>query len=91
MPDEPYIPARITIRVKKNGPYLIDLADASGVRLVDAGGAELAPEPGRSIALCRCGGSAKKPFCDKSHRSIGFCDPEPGTGADGATRAGGAP
>ena len=24
------------------------------------------------VALCRCGGSAKKPFCDGTHRSNGF-------------------
>ncbi|HSA56122.1 MAG TPA: CDGSH iron-sulfur domain-containing protein [Gemmatimonadaceae bacterium] len=79
MPDEPSIPRRspITIRVKQNGPYLIELADVPHVRIVDTAGRELTPEPGRSIALCRCGGSATKPFCDKSHRQIGFCDPTP--------------
>ena len=75
LPDEPSIPPRITIRVKRNGPYVIELPDAPRVRIVDAAGAELLPEPGRSIALCRCGGSGTKPFCDKSHRQIGFCDP----------------
>ncbi|MCL5258756.1 MAG: CDGSH iron-sulfur domain-containing protein [Firmicutes bacterium] len=27
---------------------------------------------GENVALCRCGGSATKPFCDGSHRSNGF-------------------
>ena len=67
----------ITIRVKRNGPYLIALEEAPNVVILDADGNALIPEAGRSIALCRCGGSATKPFCDKTHRDIGFCDPQP--------------
>ena len=66
----------LTIRVKRNGPYVISLEDAPNVVILDADGNVLATEPGRSIALCRCGGSATKPFCDKTHREIGFCDPD---------------
>jgi CDGSH-type Zn-finger protein len=29
-------------------------------------------EAGRAIALCRCGPSREKPFCDRSHREPGF-------------------
>ena len=65
-----------TIRVKRNGPYVIALEDAPNVVILDADGNVCVPEAGRSIALCRCGGSATKPFCDKTHRQIGFCDPE---------------
>jgi CDGSH-type Zn-finger protein len=39
-------------------------------------------EPGRdTIALCRCGKSAIKPFCDGTHKAINF---RAGTGRDGS-------
>jgi 3-phenylpropionate/trans-cinnamate dioxygenase ferredoxin subunit len=62
----------ITIRLKRNGPYVIALEDAPHVTIQDADGHVLTPEPGRSIALCRCGGSSRKPFCDATHRQNGF-------------------
>ncbi len=78
----------ITIRLKRNGPYLISLEDAAGVSIVDADGNVLIPEPGRSIALCRCGGSSNKPFCDGTHRRNGFVGnpgPRPVTPLDAQT------
>ncbi len=62
----------ITIRLKRNGPYVIAANEAAEVTVVDADGNTLVPEPGRSIALCRCGGSSTKPFCDGTHRHNGF-------------------
>ena len=55
-----------SIELRQNGPYLVKgLAD-----LRDARGGKLAAEP--VMALCRCGGSSKKPFCDGTHKKIGF-------------------
>ncbi|MBX5489710.1 MAG: CDGSH iron-sulfur domain-containing protein [Chloroflexi bacterium] len=53
------------ITVRADGPYLI-----KGVKLVNHEGKEIpAPE---TFALCRCGQSSKKPFCDGTHRTVGF-------------------
>ena len=53
----------VSITVWQNGPYLIDGDD---VTVLDRkGNAYEIPE--RPFALCRCGDSAKKPFCDGAH------------------------
>ena len=57
-----------TIRLRQNGPYVID---SDEVRVVDWNGVEYAIER-RPIARCRCGASTKKPFCDGTHSRIGF-------------------
>jgi uncharacterized Fe-S cluster protein YjdI len=49
-----------------NGPYLV----SGGVRVVDAEGNVLFE--GERAALCRCGGSSNKPFCDGTHKTNGF-------------------
>ena len=57
-----------TIRLRDNGPCLVDGDD---VTVVDAEGNEyeIARRP---FALCRCGHSENKPFCDGAHRGAGF-------------------
>jgi CDGSH-type Zn-finger protein len=62
--DEPIV----EIKVRDHGPYKV----TGPVRLVDADGNAWELEEGRSLALCRCGLSATKPFCDRSHRAGGF-------------------
>jgi CDGSH-type Zn-finger protein len=57
-----------TIRLRKNGPYLVEGDD---VKVFDWDGKEYTVER-RPMALCRCGGSTKKPFCDGTHSKIGF-------------------
>jgi CDGSH-type Zn-finger protein len=57
-----------TVRLRRNGPYVIE---GDEVTVVDWNGVEYAVER-RPIALCRCGASTKKPFCDGTHSRIGF-------------------
>ena len=59
--DKPNITTRL------NGPYLVK----GPVRLVDADGKEF-NLTSDTIALCRCGHSGNKPFCDGTHGKIGF-------------------
>ncbi len=57
-----------TVRLRRNGPYVIE---GEGVRVVDCNGVEVPPSR-VPIALCRCGASQQKPFCDGSHARVGF-------------------
>jgi CDGSH-type Zn-finger protein len=62
----------VTITVRLNGPYRVDLTQGE-IALVDhEGNAIPLPEGKTTIALCRCGASTKKPFCDGMHSKIGF-------------------
>jgi CDGSH-type Zn-finger protein len=60
------------IKVRQNGSLLVDGEDAT---LVDWNGDayELTRRP---FALCRCGASTRKPFCDGTHSKIGFAAAE---------------
>ena len=58
-----------TITVRQNGPYLVEGDD---VKLVDWNGNQYLPVNRVRFALCRCGGSTNKPFCDGTHSRIGF-------------------
>jgi CDGSH-type Zn-finger protein len=79
----------ITIKVRDNGPYSISNDDAAQVIITDAAGAVIThpnPKPGKGIALCRCGASVTKPFCDGTHTRIGFVAAEAAVAADAAVR-----
>jgi len=58
-----------TIVVRPNGPLIargeVRVEDAEGNLLSDAS----------EVFLCRCGASTNKPFCDGTHKQIGFSDP----------------
>lgn len=57
-----------TIKVREHGPYLVE---GDEVTLVDWKG-NAYPVATRPFALCRCGHSLEKPFCDGTHRRTGF-------------------
>jgi uncharacterized Fe-S cluster protein YjdI len=55
-----------TIEPRPNGPLFV----RGPMRIVDADGMLIREDT--RLALCRCGASENKPFCDGSHRRIGF-------------------
>jgi CDGSH iron-sulfur domain-containing protein 3 len=61
--------SEVKVNIRDNGPLLVE----GTFKLVDATGAEV-PLPANkpAIALCRCGHSANKPFCDGAHKAAGF-------------------
>jgi CDGSH-type Zn-finger protein len=62
--------AGATITPYRDGPLII----RGDFRLVDQDGEDI--DPGRrTIALCRCGKSGIKPFCDGAHKRSGFSAP----------------
>jgi CDGSH-type Zn-finger protein len=56
-----------TVTPYPDGPLLV----RGDFELRDANGALLDPHRA-TVALCRCGKSAIKPFCDGTHKTIGF-------------------
>ncbi len=63
--------AEVKITIKRNGPYRVE-APEGAIKLVDADGNEYDLRGKTAFALCRCGGSVTKPFCDGTHSKIGF-------------------
>lgn len=66
-PSEPEVEVQpLTVTLHENGPLevvgLVEITDGSRTTF------------GERTFLCRCGGSANKPFCDGSHRKNGFSD-----------------
>ena len=58
--------ADVTIDIITNGPYIVK----GEVEMKDADGNTYPVE--KRMALCRCGASTEKPFCDGTHSKIGF-------------------
>ena len=68
-------PAEPVVVPRPNGPLFVH----GRVRIEDADGTLIREDT--RLALCRCGASENKPFCDGSHRRIGF-QTEPSTEPD---------
>ncbi|MFF4127831.1 CDGSH iron-sulfur domain-containing protein [Microbispora rosea] len=75
MAEDPATVAAVTVTPCEDGPLLVrgpfTLMTQDGRRI----------DPGRvTVALCRCGRSSTKPFCDGSHKAAGFratSEPDP--------------
>lgn len=63
----------LVIRCRENGPLVIE----GPVKVTDHLGNAFPLPPGKEkVALCRCGQSKTKPFCDGSHKACGFAAAE---------------
>ena len=58
----------VVISVRENGPYKI----TGPIRIEDPAGNVFQLPPGSAVVLCRCGHSQNKPFCDATHKQVGF-------------------
>jgi CDGSH-type Zn-finger protein len=59
--------ADVKIQTLKNGPLLV----TGNADYVDGDGKPIVPAK-QPVALCRCGHSSNKPFCDGTHRKVNF-------------------
>jgi CDGSH-type Zn-finger protein len=61
--------ADVVIHTRAGGPFLVE----GPVTVLDSEGAAFKISPDKpAIALCRCGASGNRPFCDGSHKQCGF-------------------
>jgi len=68
-------PAPVRVTPYKDGPYLL----RGPFELLDQDGNAIETNR-RTIALCRCGRSQTRPFCDGTHKLIGFAAPSEAEG-----------
>lgn len=76
MTAENYLP-EVRILVRNNGPLRV----YGPVRVFDVNGNEYSIRAGEFFSLCRCGLSQRKPFCDSSHKRVGFDAPSDASSA----------
>lgn len=58
----------VTIKTRENGPLLV----TGSVHLIDHLGNQYDTRGKENIAICRCGASKSRPFCDGTHKTNGF-------------------
>lgn len=59
----------VVIRCRENGPFVVKGA----VKIVDHQDNEFPIPPGKDhVSLCRCVHSKRMPFCDGTHKHVGF-------------------
>ncbi len=58
----------VKITIRPSGPYVVE----GDVELLDVNGAKIDTSDKPRIALCRCGASVTKPYCDGTHSKNGF-------------------
>jgi hypothetical protein len=60
------VPDETTVQPRTNGPFFV----RGRVRVIDGQGNTV--REATRVAFCRCGQSSNKPFCDGTHRAVGF-------------------
>ena len=60
--------ADVRIEIRENGPNRV----VGPIEIVDMQGNNYNIPEGQWVSLCRCGHSAKKPYCDGAHRDQQF-------------------
>jgi len=63
--------ADMTVKPTRNGPYEV----SGNFQILDSAGKPIDASKQTfqgKVYLCRCGQSANKPFCDSTHRKVGF-------------------
>jgi len=61
--------AETKVIVRNNGPYRLE---GDNIVITDEEGQVYGLAGRTVVSLCRCGHSANKPFCDSSHKTVGF-------------------
>ena len=67
--------SEVTINCRENGPFLV----TGPAKVIDHAGNEFDLTGKETFALCRCGHSENRPFCDGSHKACGFVAAETAT------------
>lgn len=68
--------SNVTVQVRDHGPFLV----SGPITVTDAAGGSFDLKGKETIALCRCGASANRPFCDGAHKTCGFQSAERSVG-----------